>query len=156
VRANLLAPTQLVQRVLPGMLERKRGCIVNVVSAAGMTDPPAPAGRGGWGFGYAATKAALQRMAGVLRVEHAESGVRFYNLEPGFVVTEALKLSDPDGALTSRYPGAPPEVPGAVIAWLAADPAAAEFDGTTVAAQRLALERGLHPDWRAKRKEGAA
>jgi NAD(P)-dependent dehydrogenase (short-subunit alcohol dehydrogenase family) len=147
-RANVFAPTYLTQRVLPSMCERGSGSVINMVSAAGLQDPPAPAGSGGWGFAYAATKAALHRMVGVLHVEHADSGVRFYNVEPGFVITEAMKFADPDGAISGRFPGAPPEVPAAVVAWLASDPAAVEWNGGTVFAQKLALELGLHPDWR--------
>jgi NAD(P)-dependent dehydrogenase (short-subunit alcohol dehydrogenase family) len=149
-RANVFAQIHLVQQVLPSMLERGSGTVINMVSGAGLNDPPAPAGRGGWGFAYAATKAAFHRMVGVLRVEHPEAGLHFFNLEPGFVITEAMKLSDPDGEISQRFPGAPPEVPAAVVAWLASDPAAADWNGQTVFAQRLALERGLHPDWRAR------
>jgi hypothetical protein len=39
-------------------------------------------------------------------------------------------------------------VPAAVIAWLVTDPAALELTGQTVRAQKFALERGLHEDWR--------
>jgi len=147
-QANLFSQLHLVQQVLPGMLERRDGAILNMVSAAGLSDPPAPAGRGGWGFAYAATKAAFHRMAGVLRVEHPDPGLRFVNVEPGFVVTETMKLNDPDGAIHERFQGAPPEVPAAAIAWLATDPEAAEWNGRTVIAQKLALDRDLHPDWR--------
>jgi hypothetical protein len=131
------------------MLERERGTIINMVSGAGLSDPPAPAGDGGWGFAYGATKAAFHRMVGVLAVEHPGHGVRFHNLEPGYVMTEAMKLNDPDGAIGRRFNAAPPTVPAAVIAWLATDPAAVEWDGRTVFAQKLALEHELHPDWRA-------
>lgn len=147
-RANVFAQIHLTQKVLPGMLERGRGTVVNMVSNAGLNDPPAPAGRGGWGFAYAATKAAFHRMVGVLAVEHAKSGVQFFNVEPGFVITEAMKLNDPEGELSKRFPGAPPAVPAAVTAWLASDPAAAEWNGKTVFAQKLCLQLGLHPDWR--------
>jgi NAD(P)-dependent dehydrogenase (short-subunit alcohol dehydrogenase family) len=64
LRGNVTSQLRLVQRFLPGMLERSRGAIVNVVSAAGLSDPPAPPERGGWGFAYGASKAALIRMAG--------------------------------------------------------------------------------------------
>ncbi len=147
-QANLFSQLHLVQKVLPGMLERRKGVIVNMVSGAGLSDPPAPAGQGGWGFAYAATKSAFHRMAGVLRVEHPDPGLRFVNVEPGFVVTEAMKLNDPTGELHSRYQGAPASVPAAVIAWLASSPDADEWNGKTVIAQKLALDRGLHPDWR--------
>jgi NAD(P)-dependent dehydrogenase (short-subunit alcohol dehydrogenase family) len=147
-QANLFSQLHLVQKVLPGMLERHEGVIVNMVSGAGLSDPPAPAGQGGWGFAYAATKSAFHRMAGVLRVEHPDPGLRFVNVEPGFVVTEAMKLNDPAGEIHKRYQGAPPEVPAAVIAWLASSAEADEWNGKTVIAQKLALDRGLHPDWR--------
>jgi len=87
-------------------------------------------------------------MVGVLAVEHRESGVRFHNLEPGFVMTEAMRLNDPDGALEKFQKAAPPSVPAAVIAWLASQAAAAEWNGQTVFAQKFALEQGLHDDWR--------
>jgi NAD(P)-dependent dehydrogenase (short-subunit alcohol dehydrogenase family) len=147
-RANLFAQIRLTQQVLPGMLERGHGIVINMVSAAGLQDPPAPAGSGGWGYAYAASKAAFHRMAGVLKVELAGRGVRFYNVEPGFVMTEAMKLNDPSGEFAKRFGGAPPEVPAAVVAWLASDPGAEEWDGKTVFAQKLCLELGLHPDWR--------
>jgi len=146
--ANVFAQIHLTQKVLPGLLERGSGAVINLVSAAGLSDPAVPAGRGGWGFAYGASKAAFHRMAGVLAVEHADEGVHFFNVEPGFVMTEAMKLADPDGLIARRYGGAPPEVPAAVIAWLASDPAAEEWTGRTVPAQKVALERGLHADWR--------
>lgn len=150
-QANLFSQLHLVQRVLPDMLERGIGSVINMVSAAGQSDPPAPAGRGGWGFAYAATKAAFHRMVGVLHVEHRDSGLRFVNVDPGFVVTETMKLNDPDGEIAERFEGAPPAVPAAAIAWLASDPEAAVWSGRTVIAQKLALDRGLHPDWRPSR-----
>jgi NAD(P)-dependent dehydrogenase (short-subunit alcohol dehydrogenase family) len=119
-----------------------------MVSGAGLNEPPAPAGKGGRGFAYAATKAAFHRMVGVLAVEHTQRGVQFFNVEPGFVMTEAMKLNDPQGELSKRFAGAPPAVPAAVIAWLVSDPAAAEWNGKTVFAQKRCLQLGLQPDWR--------
>lgn len=148
-RANVFAQIHITQRVLPGMIERGGGRLINMVSAAGLGDPPAPAGSGGWGFAYAASKAAFHRLVGVLAVEHPRTGLCFVNVEPGFVLTEAMRLNDPDGELSRRFPGAPPEVPASVVAWLASNPEAAEeWNGKTVMAQEVALKRGLHPDWR--------
>ena len=143
VRGNLLSPLLLVQRLLPGMLARRRGAIVNVVSAAGASDPPAPTGEGGWGFAYAASKAALARMAGVLAVEHAGSGVAFFNVEPGFVITEALRQRDLHTEFEQRLKDVPPTVAAAVIAWLATSPEAGAWNGRTVSAPKLARELGL-------------
>ncbi len=148
-RANVFAPTLITQLVLPEMLERNQGTLINMVSAAGFNDPPAPAGQGGWGYAYAASKAAITRMVGVLAAEHAKSALRFFNVEPGFVMTEAMHLNDPDGELSKRQAGAPPAAPAAVIAWLATHPDADKWKGQTVSAQPLCLELGLIPDWRA-------
>lgn len=146
--ANVFNQLHLVQKVLPSMLERKRGTIINMVSGAGMSDPPMPAGQGGWGFAYGATKGAFQRMVGVLAVENRDTDLRFHNLEPGFVMTEAMKLNDPDGALEKFQKAAPMTVPANVIRWLATDSAAVEHNGKTVYAQPFALKNDLHPDWR--------
>jgi NAD(P)-dependent dehydrogenase (short-subunit alcohol dehydrogenase family) len=144
---NLFAQIRISQRVLPRMLEQGAGTVIDMVSGAGLGDPPAPAGRGGWGFAYAASKAAFHRMVGVLAVEHRDAGLCFVNVEPGFVMTEAMKLNDPDGQIEAKFRPAPPSVPAAAIAWLA-EGGAAEWNGQTVFAQKLCLERGLHPDWR--------
>ncbi len=145
--ANVFAQLHIVQRVASRMIEAGGGTIIDMVSAAGMTDPPAPAGRGGWGFAYAASKAAFQRLVGVLAIEHPKAGLRLFNLEPGFVVTEAMVLHDPDGHF-EQFGGAPPSVPAAVIAWLASSDQADAFLGQTVSAQRVALDQRLHDDWR--------
>ncbi len=151
-RANVFSQIWITQQVLPGMIERAQGSVINMVSGAGLSDPPAPVNRGGWGFGYGATKAAFHRMVGVLKVEYENSGVRFFNLEPGFVVTEAMALNDPDGEIAKRFRGAPPAVPASVVAWLATDPGAEKWNGQTVFAQKLCLELQLQPDWRDETK----
>jgi hypothetical protein len=126
------------------MLERKRGAIVNLVSAAGMSDPPVAPERGGWGFAYGASKAALLRMVGCLAVEHAGSGVSFFNLEPGLILTESMRVQGlTEDLLASVGGGAKPEVPAQVIAWLATDPGAAAWHGKTVHAQPLARKLDL-------------
>jgi NAD(P)-dependent dehydrogenase (short-subunit alcohol dehydrogenase family) len=89
-----------VDEVLPGMLERGSGCIVNITSGAGFHDPPAPAGQGGWGLGYGFSKAALHRVAGILHLELADRGIRAYNVQPGFIATERMAQDMGDMALT--------------------------------------------------------
>jgi NAD(P)-dependent dehydrogenase (short-subunit alcohol dehydrogenase family) len=131
------------------MLEHGGGTIINVTSPVAENDPPAPAGSGGWGLAYAMSKGALHRVAGILAVELGSRGIFAFNLDPGFVVTERMAVVQKEHGLES-YRGAPPSVPGAVVAWLAkeATGAAAELNGRTVRAQKLALELELHPDWR--------
>lgn len=143
--ANVVSQVVLVKAVLPHMLERGDGTIVNVTSAVAITDPPAPAGEGGWGAAYAMSKGAFHRMVGILAVEYP--ALRFFNVEPGYVVTERMEVNAKSLGLEGVYPGAPPTVPAAVIAWLASSPDAAELNGQTVSAQRFAKERDLHEPW---------
>jgi NAD(P)-dependent dehydrogenase (short-subunit alcohol dehydrogenase family) len=147
LQGNVVAQVALVQRVLPGMLARRRGAIVNLVSASGAMDPPAPTGEGGWSFAYSSSKAALMRLTGVLAVEHRDSGVRFFDVEPGFVLTELMRQSALRDGFAARFGGAPPEVPAAVIAWLLTDPTAAAWHGRMVSAQKLCKELALVPGW---------
>jgi hypothetical protein len=146
--ANVLAQVALTQRVLPGMRERGAGVVVDVTSAVATSDPPVPAGEGGWGFAYAMSKGAFHRLAGIMAVELAGQGVTAFNVEPGFVMTERMQVNAKDRGFEGRYRGAPPSVPAAVIAWLVTSPEASALNGQTITAQRFALERGLHPDWR--------
>lgn len=142
--ANVVGTTRLVQRVLPPMIEQGSGVWVSLVSGASVLDPPHRVSRGGWGFLYAAQKAALYRLAGVLNTEYGDRGIRAYNLQPGIVATEVLRASlGSDGPLEQAWGAAPPEVPAAVIEWLiCADTAGAKL-GPGVHAQRLCEELGL-------------
>ncbi len=83
LNANVVAPFRLVRRLLPTLLAQGGGQIVNVCSGAGKHDPPLRADRGGWGFAYGASKAALARLAGVVNREHGEHGVHHHGREPG-------------------------------------------------------------------------
>lgn len=147
-QGNVFSQVHLIQKLLPRMIAQGGGCIVNVVSESGMKDPPGPIGKGGWGFAYSASKAAFIRMAGVLRIEYADSPLTFFNMEPGFVITETMRLRADMAAFAALYGGAPPEVPAETVAWLATAPEARELNGQTVFAQRHALKHGLVPDWR--------
>ena len=118
-QGNVLTPLALVQRFLPKMLEQGSGTIINMLSATAFVDPPAPADQGGWGFAYPASKAALQRMAGALRAEYPESGLRVLNIEPGMVLTELMKANGIDEKVLGKFQPTPASSIAAVIAWLA-------------------------------------
>ena len=66
-----------------------------MVSGSARHDPIAPAGAGGWGIGYSASKAAFARVAGGIEAEFSEQGVRAFNVDPGNVVTEKRKALRP-------------------------------------------------------------
>ena len=145
----VVAPMLLTQCLLPAMLAQGGGTVINVSSGAGESDPPVAAGKGGWGYAYGAGKAAVSRLSGVLAAEFGERGIRAYTLNPGVVATEALHATIGDrGVVALRNGVAPPEVPAAVLCWLATAAEAARFQRRTIQAQPFALEHGIVPDWR--------
>ena len=84
----------------------------------------------------------------ILHVEHGGDGIRAFNVDPGFVVNERMRATAGAGQFTDAgFRGVPPEVPGAVVAWLATDPEAGRYAGTIVHAQKLCRELGLVPGW---------
>lgn len=143
---NVVSQFVLTKALLPSMLARGSGTIVNVTSHAGVVDPPAPAGRGGWGYAYAASKAGFHKLATFLAVELGDRGISAYNLSPGFVDTER-QLMNASAIGLGGYQGAPPSVPASVAVWLASGQSGVA-NGDTVLAQKAALVHGLHPDWR--------
>jgi NAD(P)-dependent dehydrogenase (short-subunit alcohol dehydrogenase family) len=145
LEANVMAPLTLTKKFLPGMLERGAGRIVNISSGAGSRDPDQPAGKGGWGLGYGMSKGALHRVAGILALELGDRGILAYNVQPGFIATE--RMIHDMAAFGFDASGAPPDVVGAVVAWLVTDPAAAQPNGRSVEAQDVCAERGLLPGW---------
>ena len=128
-QGNVLTPLALVQQVLPGMLERGSGAIINMVSGSAVNPPPAPADEGGWGFAYPSSKAALIRMVLSLRVEHPVSGMRFFNVEPGFVYTEVMRANNFGEAEAARFGPTSPQDIARVISWLAESDAAMRYHG---------------------------
>jgi NAD(P)-dependent dehydrogenase (short-subunit alcohol dehydrogenase family) len=145
LEANVMAPLTLTKKFLPGMLERGAGRIVNISSGAGTRDPDQPAGEGGWGLGYGMSKGALHRVAGILALELGDRGILAYNVQPGFIATE--RMIHDMAAFGFDASGAPPDVVGAVVAWLVTDPAAAQPNGRSIEAQDVCAERGLLPGW---------
>jgi NAD(P)-dependent dehydrogenase (short-subunit alcohol dehydrogenase family) len=146
LEANVMAPVILAKLVLPQMVERGDGVIINLASASGAMDPPSAAGSGGWGLGYGMSKGALHRMAGILAVELGDLGIRAYNLSPGFIATERITIDMAEFGFDASA-GAPPDVVGAVAAWLVTAPEAQPRNGEWIEAQALCRELGLLPGW---------
>jgi short-subunit dehydrogenase len=78
VETNLIAPIELTRKLLPGMLERRRGVVVNVSSMA--SKGPVP-----YNTVYSATKHGLNGFSSSLRLELHDSGVHVGVVCPGFV-----------------------------------------------------------------------
>ena len=143
VVGNYVNQLHLIQLLVPRMLERGGGRVVNMASATATMDPPAPAGDGGWGLGYGASKAAFLRVAGQLHVEFAAKGIVAFNVDPGFTTNDKPS----DEVFRARFRGAPPEVTGAAIAWLCSSDDAIEHAGTVVYSQSLCKRRQLLDGW---------
>ena len=129
------------------MLERGSGRIINMVSGSARYDPIAPAGAGGWGIGYSASKAAFGRVAGGIEAEFSAQGVRAFNVDPGNVLTEKRKALRPVDDFEGNYGAEPPEATAAVVAWLASSPDATSMVGKWIYAPKLCADRGLLPGW---------
>jgi NAD(P)-dependent dehydrogenase (short-subunit alcohol dehydrogenase family) len=144
---NFVHQVLLIQSVVPHMLERGGGTIVNMVSGSARLDPPAPPGDGGWGILYSGSKAAFGRVAGGLNAEYLTAGVKSFNVDPGNVVTEARQANAPDDAYAAAFGSEPAEATGRVVAWLATDPGADRFLGKWIFAPKLCSDLGLLPGW---------
>lgn len=80
IDTNIKGLLTMTRFVVPGMVERNRGHIINVGSVAG---DAAYAG----GNVYCATKAAVKALSDGLRIDVANTAIRVTNLKPGLVET---------------------------------------------------------------------
>ncbi len=90
---NVRAVIDLTRRLLPGMIARQRGGVLNVASVEGFMPVPYQAT-------YAATKAFVLSFTRSLAYETMGSGVRVASLVPGIIATEMHAKA---GAEYSRY-----------------------------------------------------
>jgi len=145
MQGNFFTPLLLTKLLLPGMLARRSGVIINFTSISAVSSPAKAAGEGGWGITYGATKSAVHRLAGILAVETAGQGVLSFNVDPGYTWTERIAQDMAKFGFVAD--GAPPEVSAATVNWLVTQPQAAEYNGRTIFAQQFCAERGLLEGW---------
>ncbi|MCM3237129.1 SDR family oxidoreductase [Heyndrickxia oleronia] len=89
LRVNSIGPFIVSRRVLPGMLLRNQGSIINITSEAGNT------GFAGWGA-YGVSKFALEGLTETWADELSETNIRINMVDPGEMDTEMHKLAVPD------------------------------------------------------------
>lgn len=94
IRTNVEAPVQIIAAVLAGMVERKRGHIVNIGSIAGLYPLVSAL--------YGAGKSALHRLGQNLRVELLGTGIRVTEICPGRVTSEFYDAASGDPELLAR------------------------------------------------------
>jgi short-subunit dehydrogenase len=83
IDVNLLAAIALTRAVLPGMLERKRGHVVNIASGAGKVGV-------GYAVAYATSKHGLVGFTNSLRCEYHKQPVKFSVVCPAFVTDTGM------------------------------------------------------------------
>jgi len=86
---NLMGPVRLMRLLLPDMIKRKNGVIVNVASTAGLRPLAGMTA-------YGTIKAGLISLTQSLALEFASSGIRVNCVCPGIVETPILKLEAMD------------------------------------------------------------
>jgi 3-oxoacyl-[acyl-carrier protein] reductase len=91
VKVNLFGPYYVTRAVLPSMLQRQTGDIVNVASTAGQKGSPLTSA-------YSASKFGLIGMSESLMLEVRKSNIRVFTLTPSTVATDmAINLNLTDG-----------------------------------------------------------
>lgn len=141
MEGNFFAPLVLDKVFIPHMIEGGGGRIITITSSVGYSDPVSPAGEGGWGLSYGATKAAIHRVAGILATELGSRSILSFNVDLGYTRTE--RIAQDMAKFGFGDTGEPAEVVGAVVRWLAADVDAAHLNGQTIFAQQFCAEHRL-------------
>lgn len=128
--SNVINPFLVTKRVLPGMLQRNQGCIVNITSEAGAT------GYAGWGA-YGISKFAVEGLTETWADELAETNIRINMVDPGSMETDMHDLAVPD----RDYELPKPEEILDVFLYLA-----------TEEAKHISGQRFIAQDWKAGRE----
>jgi NAD(P)-dependent dehydrogenase (short-subunit alcohol dehydrogenase family) len=133
--ANLHGPLLLMKAVAPLMEQAGGGVIINMTSGAGdlVAGPPTAATGLGERLAYAATKAALNRLANALAPELKRMGIAIVNVDPGFTRTELVDLMGARG-LVDAEAAVPMEIPVRAVLHLISGDHAGPLTGTIVRA----------------------
>jgi short-subunit dehydrogenase len=108
---NLTAPLMFMRAIVPGMLQRGRGHVVNIASGAGKVGVP-------YGVSYSSSKHGLVGATHALRAEYLGRPVGFSVVCPGFVTDVGMYARmEQDGAKAPKIAGTskPEKVASVVI-----------------------------------------
>ncbi|KAL4712341.1 hypothetical protein ACJJTC_001502 [Scirpophaga incertulas] len=78
--ANMVSVTRMMAMIMPDMVKRKKGVIINIASATASIPSPLLAV-------YGATKAYIQKLTEAIRIEYAGNGIIVQCVNPGYVTT---------------------------------------------------------------------
>jgi NAD(P)-dependent dehydrogenase (short-subunit alcohol dehydrogenase family) len=95
METNYFGALRCIQAVVPGMRERRSGCIVNITSVAGRFSMAPQAA-------YSSSKVALEALSECLSQEMKAFGVRVAIVEPGVIATPIIGKVQPPPA-DSKY-----------------------------------------------------
>jgi NAD(P)-dependent dehydrogenase (short-subunit alcohol dehydrogenase family) len=121
IEVNLRGPFLFCRAVLPAMVARRRGRIINVASLQATRPYP-------YGSGYGAGKAGLLRFTDSLAIETTPHNVQVFAISPGMVLTPMSRASLASEAGRKWFPDLvnfpadqwlPPERAGRLCAYLA-------------------------------------
>lgn len=130
VDTNIKGVMYCTRALLPGMVERNRGHVVNIGSVAGSWPYPG-------GNVYGATKAFVQQFSRNLRADLLGTAVRVTNVEPGMAETEFSKVrfKGEDEKAQRVYTGTEPLRPediADIVLWVASVPARVNINSVEV------------------------
>ena len=122
VATNAAGPMRMIHALLPGMVARDRGHIVNISSTAARYPYPG-------GNVYGASKAFLTQLSANLKADLVGTGVRVTDLEPGLVggsEFSTVRFGGDQAKAASVYAGTTPLSPQDIaeaVAWVVGLPA---------------------------------
>lgn len=121
VDTNIKGMLYMTRLILPGMVARKKGHIINIGSIAGSWPYPG-------GNAYGATKAFVQQFSRNLRADLQGTGIRVTNIEPGLAESEfsVVRFGGDRDKAAKVYEGTQPLTPAdiaEIIYWTASRPA---------------------------------
>ena len=122
-KTNVLGALNCIKAVLPGMIEKEKGSIVNIASIKGQFNLATTSS-----LTFSATKSGVISITKALAKTYAEKGIRVNSVSPGYVETDQVNDWDEDtfqrikdGTLLGRM--AKPEEIAEVVMFLASDKA---------------------------------
>ncbi|KAF5297826.1 hypothetical protein FQR65_LT09897 [Abscondita terminalis] len=88
IRCNVLSAPHMCRLVMPGMVERRNGIVINISSMAAEIPNP-------FLSLYSASKAFLTKFSEDLNTEYAGLGILVQSIQPGYVATKMSKIQRP-------------------------------------------------------------
>ncbi len=89
LQTNLLGPFRLTKALLPAMLLKKQGIVINISSDAAINPYPK------WGA-YGTSKVAIDQLSRIFNEELKDQGIRFLSIDPGDMNTPMHFAAIPD------------------------------------------------------------